>query len=216
MNADAPAWRRRLTRWAWPWLSAAILALLALLHATLGPWGPLARLEWAAEDQRQRSRAAEPIGPHPDIVIVDIDEASLATLGRWPWPRQRLAALARELFERQQIAALGMDLVFAEPDDGGATALLQLAEPGTPARTLIEALRPRLEGDGPLAAALQGHRAVLGWYLTADRGGVRSGTPPAPAAPLPAGRATPGLPHWTGYTANLPLLAAAEIGRAHV
>ena len=35
--------------------------------------------------------------PDPKIVIVDIDEASLAELGkefgRWPWPRETLAAV---------------------------------------------------------------------------------------------------------------------------
>ncbi|MBQ0961987.1 adenylate/guanylate cyclase domain-containing protein, partial [Ideonella sp. 4Y11] len=63
--------------------------------------------------------------------------------------------------------------------------------------------------DRPLADALRGHPAVLGWYLSADRGGQRLGPVPAPAAPVPAGRPTPGLPHWSGHAANLPLLAEA-------
>ncbi len=29
------------------------------------------------------------------IVVVDVDENSLARLGRWPWPRARLAQLLR-------------------------------------------------------------------------------------------------------------------------
>ncbi|MCX8006432.1 MAG: CHASE2 domain-containing protein, partial [Burkholderiaceae bacterium] len=31
------------------------------------------------------------------LVLVDIDELSLAALGPWPWPRARLAALADRL-----------------------------------------------------------------------------------------------------------------------
>ena len=44
--------------------------------------------------------------PDPDIVIVDIDEASLARMadeyGRWPWPRDTLAATV-EYLERQEL-----------------------------------------------------------------------------------------------------------------
>lgn len=60
------------------------------------------------------------------VVIIDIDERSLARLGQWPWSRTRVAALVRELLERQQVAALGMDVVFAEPD--GSTGLQRLQQ----------------------------------------------------------------------------------------
>ncbi len=43
--------------------------------------------------------------PAEDIVIVDIDEPSLAALGAWPWSRSRHAALVDEL------AVLGVDNV---------------------------------------------------------------------------------------------------------
>ena len=33
------------------------------------------------------------------IVIVDIDEKSLAEIGRWPWSRNRLGDLVNELFK---------------------------------------------------------------------------------------------------------------------
>jgi adenylate cyclase len=62
------------------------------------------------------------------IVIVDIDEKSLAEVGRWPWGRNRLAELVDELFDRQKIAILGFDVVFAEADDSsGLKRLRQLA-----------------------------------------------------------------------------------------
>ncbi len=55
----------------------------------------------------------------PDIVIVDIDEASLAAMqdvaGSWPWPR----AVHGELLEgiaKQQPAAIVFDILFSEPD----------------------------------------------------------------------------------------------------
>ena len=57
--------------------------------------------------------------PDPRLVIVDIDEASLARLGpefgRWPWPRDLLATTLAAI-ERQQPAAIVWDVVFSDPD----------------------------------------------------------------------------------------------------
>ncbi len=57
--------------------------------------------------------------PDPDIVIVDIDERSLAEMsphvGRWPWPRSMHAELI-EAIERQQPRAIVFDILFSDPD----------------------------------------------------------------------------------------------------
>ena len=59
------------------------------------------------------------LAPDPDIVLVDIDEKSLASMqdsaGRWPWPR----AVHGELIEglaAQQPRAIVFDIMFSEPD----------------------------------------------------------------------------------------------------
>src|SRR3569623_2882016 len=48
-------------------------------------------------------------------VIVDIDEASLKTVGQWPWPRTVLADLVTKL-TRMGAAVIAFDIIFAEPD----------------------------------------------------------------------------------------------------
>jgi CHASE2 domain-containing sensor protein len=57
--------------------------------------------------------------PDPRIVIVDVDEASLARMGkdfgRWPWPRDTLATVLDHV-EKQQPAAVVWDLVFSDAD----------------------------------------------------------------------------------------------------
>ncbi len=57
--------------------------------------------------------------PAADIVIVDIDEASLAALakeyGRWPWPRQVLGEFVQQL-EEQKPKAIVFDILFSDPD----------------------------------------------------------------------------------------------------
>mgnify|MGYP001345035138 FL=1 len=47
------------------------------------------------------------------VVIIDIDDHSLAEIGQWPWPRNQLANLTNQAYAA---AALGFDIVFAEPD----------------------------------------------------------------------------------------------------
>jgi adenylate cyclase len=49
-------------------------------------------------------------------VIVDVDEVSLGELGRWPWPRHRLARLFGALRE-QGAAAVGVGMFFSEPEE---------------------------------------------------------------------------------------------------
>ena len=51
--------------------------------------------------------------PEDPVVIIDIDDRSLAEIGQWPWSRNQLANLTNQAYSA---AALGFDIVFAEPD----------------------------------------------------------------------------------------------------
>ena len=51
--------------------------------------------------------------PEDPVIIIDIDDRSLAEIGQWPWPRNQLANLTNQAYAA---AALGFDIVFAEPD----------------------------------------------------------------------------------------------------
>lgn len=62
-----------------------------------------------------------------DIVIVAIDDASLAQIGRWPWPRAVHATLLEQLAPARP-RAIALDLLLSEPDpDPRADALLAAA-----------------------------------------------------------------------------------------
>ncbi len=50
-----------------------------------------------------------------NVVIIDIDEKSLNTLGQWPWSRHHLAQILENL-TLSGVGAIGMDIVFAEKD----------------------------------------------------------------------------------------------------
>ena len=57
--------------------------------------------------------------PDPRVVIIDIDEASLAQMakefGRWPWPRDTLAT-ALDFIEKQSPQAIVWDVLFSDAD----------------------------------------------------------------------------------------------------
>jgi len=50
-----------------------------------------------------------------DIVIIDIDEKSLSTLGQWPWERDKIAQILTNL-SNGGAGIIGLDIVFAESD----------------------------------------------------------------------------------------------------
>lgn len=190
----------------------ATLVTLGMAHALrLMPLPLVERLDQALADTRIRWTAPSAVPAR--LAVIDIDEASLAELGRWPWPRDRLARLADELFHRQQVAAAGFDLVLAEPDRGGLPALEALARGDAALAAQLPALRRQLDHDAVLARALQGRPAVLGHYFTADRDGVRNGMLPPPLAPALPQPLPAGLPRWTGHAASVePLARAAAAG----
>jgi CHASE2 domain-containing sensor protein len=65
-----------------------------------------------------RHRLSHPM-PDKEIVIIDIDEASLLALsgklGRWPWPRRVMGEVA-EALESQGVKAIVFDILFSSPD----------------------------------------------------------------------------------------------------
>src|SRR5579859_3858120 len=96
--------------------AAAVVAAAAILELT--STHVLSGLEGRLSDAFVR-RHAEHLAPDPDIVIVAIDEASLAKMqgeaGKWPWPRAVHADLVLGI-EAQKPRAVVFDLLFSEED----------------------------------------------------------------------------------------------------
>ena len=89
---------------------AGLFSVFAVLDATLLHF--TGELRQTAFDAMVRHRIIVPKAD-PDIVIVDINEASLAAMaqdyGRWPWPRQVLGEFLEQL-EKQQPRAVVLDV----------------------------------------------------------------------------------------------------------
>ncbi|AHV93067.1 CHASE2 domain-containing protein [Bordetella holmesii] len=99
-----------------------LTALLTLLAALLGSFTGLGRTDQMLYDRAQ-SLIGQPA--QDDIVLVAIDDDSIATLGRWPWKRDVHAALLDKLRDAR---AVGLDLIFSEPDRDNPAADLALAQ----------------------------------------------------------------------------------------
>jgi CHASE2 domain-containing sensor protein len=125
------------------WVMAA-----ALLAAALQSLPVLQRADQRLHDAVLAETVARPAPP--DIVLVDIDEQSLALLGPWPWPRTVLAQMADRL--RTQGARLQVwDLLLSHPTplDDQVTASLVRPDVVFGQVPVIDAqvLTPPREGD---------------------------------------------------------------------
>lgn len=103
--------------------------------------------------------------PEPRILVVDIDEASLAELGPWPWPRERLAHLVEILLAEYAARGVALDIVLPSnsKDDAGDDRLALLAAHGplVPAQAFdfdFAGNRPQPVRDGNLGGASTRYR----------------------------------------------------------
>src|SRR5215472_17071271 len=136
--------------------------------------------------------------PSGKITIVEIDDASLARLGLWPWPRDLLATVVQRILDRGA-ATVVLDMMFHD------------ADPRMPGR----APRDATTNDDALAAAITGKPVVIGYAFRFD------GAPSAPTClsqsmPLavvgPNDGWTTGFFHATGALCSVPPLAKAAAG----
>ncbi|MGI1661550.1 CHASE2 domain-containing protein [Palleronia sp. KMU-117] len=99
------------------------LGLLAALVAVRAadPW-PVKAVRESYFDLLQRL-APRQLEPGIPVRVIDIDEASLAALGQWPWPRYRMAEIVERL-TALGAASVSFDVIFAEPDRLSAARLV--------------------------------------------------------------------------------------------
>ena len=117
--------KRVSSRLAQAGLSALFVLLLAAHVAGLIHIAPMQRAEaWLYDAWLKRTA---PAGLDDRVAILDIDEASLKSVGRWPWSRDTMTTLVEQLFDRYGVAAVGFDVVFAEPDTSSGLDSLQTA-----------------------------------------------------------------------------------------
>ncbi len=182
--------RRAVVRTTWEWLGVGCAAWGVVLALVLS--GATQSRDNLIYDQLARlARRA----PSDRILIVAIDDASLAAFGPWPWPRRLHARLIQRLGQ-SGAAGVADDALFVDPDPQG--------------------------GDEALAAAMKQNGHVVLPVLTAapgENGRAVVVTPPIPPlAKAAAGLGQVDLPIDADGVARRFSLAEAAYGacRAHL
>jgi adenylate cyclase len=194
-----------------------IAVLLGTLLAVIRFVGvpALELLDVRAVDLRLLARGVE--AASPEVVVVAVDNRSIAEVGRWPWPRSVLAELLGKI-DAAGPAVIGFDIVQSE-----ATAVPDLSPLAgrVDARALAEVTRALETGnpeDAALAAAVaKSGRVVLGYFFDFSSG-AEAGAPSVPLTSYGAVQSTarePGsggealIPHAEAVVGNLPAIASA-------
>ena len=95
------------------------IALAAVLLAVWAQWGPLPHSSFLPGEWMRDAFLRMQAGTREEtrVLVVDVDEASLARLGPWPWPRERLADLVEMLLTRYQARGVALDILLPEDQD---------------------------------------------------------------------------------------------------
>lgn len=197
----------------WPRLLAGLIVTTIFCFSTLGYYRlpGLDRIESYIYDIKVRLSAHGV--SQPSVVILDVDEKSLAAYGRWPWDRGLLAQLNDKLFDEYQISALGYDVVWAERDSANPTAIskkldLSALKSSSGYRTLLEEIQ-RKDSDRMFAESLKGRKIVLGYYFNNEDNAQKTNVLPTPVLDIQAlPENTNQIVHWKTFTGNLPELTA--------
>ncbi|MDP6590799.1 MAG: adenylate/guanylate cyclase domain-containing protein [Alphaproteobacteria bacterium] len=148
--------KRFIKHYSWAHLIAlGVLAAFVVLRATDSQ--PIQLLRFKVFDSYQQ------ITPREDskqpVVIIDLDDESLAELGQWPWPRTLLAKLVLKL-KKSGVVGVAYDIVFAEPDRT-SPGLLAESVRGLDKKTK-EKLLKLPSNDATFARIMKSYNVVLG------------------------------------------------------
>jgi adenylate cyclase len=108
-----------------PFLMAVALTLAVSVFGAM----PFSSIEASVGDRLWQFMGAS-VSRERRVVVIDIDEASIARYGAWPWPRERTAALFKSLAE-QGVAQRIVDIAFPEPKSGDDVLATELQKTPT-------------------------------------------------------------------------------------
>jgi len=205
-RSDCQTRMTALKRHAYLLVALAVLAAATALR--IADPGPLANLRRIVFDAYLVLSPRE-YDPTLPVRIIDIDEASLARVGQWPWPRTTVADLVERL-GKGGAAAVALDFIFPERDRTSPAELLSRL----PERPELAAARAEIAGlpsnDERLAEAIGQAPVVMG-VLGSNEGGKTAEQPRASfafAGPEP----NDFVPHFADALQSLPELVAGASG----
>lgn len=186
--------------------AVGIVALVLALGVSLVFGEQRQRLGYLIFDAFHRLHLREPTDP--SVAVIDIDEASIARIGQWPWPRTVMAELVTRL-HALGVAVIAFDIVFSEPDRTSLGRVLESL--GSEAAGLDFGGLP-LDNDTVLARAVAAAPVVMGMAVTSENSALL----PRPKGGFSFGGSNPldYLPAYSGGVTSLEVLndSAAGLG----
>lgn len=202
---------------------SASLTLGFLLHA----WGEvqlpfLEQLENTSYDMRLNFTMPGDVDHR--IVIVDIDEKSLAVEGRWPWGRDKVAKMVDMLFDQYFVSVLGFDVLFAEEDNSSGMGILDqfsnsFLKDDQRFQTAYQRFRPFLDRDMIFSRSLQDKPVVLGYFFKTENqleNNQSKGALPAPIARLEGPLLRIPFTQAQGFSSTLGILQESAFGAGFI
>ncbi|MGB3223737.1 MAG: CHASE2 domain-containing protein [Desulforhopalus sp.] len=154
------------------------MAILATVLVVLD-LEPLSQLDRITYDYMLRN-LGEKHG-NPKVIIVDVDEASLARYGQWPWSRDVVAQLL-DVIQNGKPDFVGIDILFAEPDRTSLQVLKEELQTGFGIQLDLENLpREMIDHDWSLARTLTSGPFSLGIMFRFGPGAVMDVQLPYPS-----------------------------------
>lgn len=162
-----------------------------------------------------------------DIVIVDIDEASLERIGRWPWRRDVIGDLVNRLVEDHGVRMVLTDIEFADQDLVGAQIMEDLKDRfqyDLAVQFAIDRVASNYDFDARLSQALDGKSVLLGYSFSASE--TKIAAIPSPSVLFDQERnavsrevtraASRELLSFEGYLGNLRGILTSALASGHV
>lgn len=156
----------------------------------------------------------ENLKPHTSIVIVDIDDESLQTYGRWPWQRSQLAELVTQI-NKYNPAIVAFDILFTENETNIVDSVTQRAQKNNLLTDdyilALQKLKPMFDEDVIFAKSLKEGTTILALgFLRIEQ---KQNKLPAPLIKLTSKEIQElGLIPAKGYISNVPILQNAATG----
>jgi adenylate cyclase len=205
-------------------LGIAVVFLFILFYVFDEPVKLLRNIEWQAYDTVLRATMPNKIDPR--IVIIDVDERTLATEGRWSLARDRWVALLENSFDKYGVKVIGFDVLFTEPDTSSGLAKLDELAKG-PFRTnqdfqeKLRELRPTLDYDQLFADTIKKYPVVLSFAGANDRSKALEGPKLGVLPPPTFNQTTFGNRPFVsltidGYSGNLPQFQTNAAATGHI
>lgn len=152
----ATRWQR-LRRAGWGVRLVGLVLLLAAGEILTADPLMVRTLREIVLDAYQRVMPREP--QRTLVQVVEIDDAAIAEVGQWPWPRGEIARLTESVLESGALV-VGYDIVFSEPDRLSPAYCRALA--GEEAGPALSALFNQPTAEQVMAEAIRGRPVVVG------------------------------------------------------